>query len=667
MPHVRGDRVMETSTSTGTGTFTVAGAVTGYSTLASRLSSGDTFDYTIFAVDGSGAPSGAWETGVGTYIGSNQFTRAVEQSSNGDALVSFGAGSKRVAMTLTAAEIQRIVDLSGGGASSGLVLIGTFVAAGGETQTSFDGISGDFLGLRVLTYMRGEAAANDVGLDIRFNDDASANYAFRQKFAPGGDVSADSATAARTIQFTGSFGPVGRFDTGVIDIPFHAAASGSKSGVFSGQNSEGSLSYRNIYGSFNWSPSSAITKITMLSASGGFAAGSRIAVYGYGSTTSGSGGGGGGGSSGGSGGALTTVPTSAQWRIRFPDSSKALAAGTNFGVGLSELRWLDTDLTTQLATGGTPIASSTFSAGDNFVLSEAYDGSTAANNGWYASEFPSGSFNAWIGYQFAAPVKPAAISFAPLNGFPDTVPASVVVEYLDSANIWQPIAIFYPGPGVDNTFQTFALPESYVQLPADGGARLWAGQGVAIIGDSITEQAPGGVNWAVELRKTLGLASAPVDGVGGSVMASVAGRIAALDLTSVGSLIIFMGTNDYGNSGGRALGALGDDGADNTFYGDVYEAIEAAMAEKPDIRLMFVTPLQRTDQTAANAQGKVLLDYVNAIIETCARYSIPVYDAHRNIGLNALNFSTFSADGLHPNAVGHRRLARAVAGYLLGT
>lgn len=561
---------------------------------------------------------------------------------------------------------EAIITVPGGGAgggSAGITLIGTFEAAGGETEAFFDSIPGDYGGLLIFTYLRGESAANDVGLDLRFNDDATASYSWRQKFAPGGDVNVDGASLARTVQFGGSFSPANRFDTGVIEIPFYATGAGSKSGVFRGQNSEGSLSYRNIYGSFNWGVAAAITKVTLLAASGGFAAGSRVAIYGYGSSASGGGGSGGGGSTG----ALTTVPTSAQWRLRFPDSSKALAAGTSFGVGLSELRWLDEDLTTQLATGGSPIASSVFTSGGSFALAEAYDGSTAASNGWYASEFPSGSFNAWIGYQFPAPVKPAAISFAPLNGFPDTVPASVVVEYLDSAGVWQPIAIFYPGPGVNDTFQTFNLPTSFIKMPADGGARLWAGQGVAIIGDSITEQSPGGVNWAVELRKTLGLAGAPVDGVGGTTMASVSGRIAALDLTSVGSLVIFMGTNDYGNSGGRALGALGDDGADNTFFGDVYEAIEAAMTAKPEIRLIFVTPLQRTDQTAANAQGKVLRDYVDAIIETCARYSIPVYDAHRNIGFNALNFSTYSADGLHPNAIGHRRIARAVAGFLLGT
>lgn len=102
MAHVISDRVMETTTTTGTGTITVAGAVTGFVTLASRLTTSDTFDYVIFAVDSVGNPTGEWETGVGTYTAANQFSRSVRHSSNGDALVDFAAGTKRVALALTA-------------------------------------------------------------------------------------------------------------------------------------------------------------------------------------------------------------------------------------------------------------------------------------------------------------------------------------------------------------------------------------------------------------------------------------------------------------------------------------------------------------------------------------------------------------------------------------
>ena len=366
-------------------------------------------------------------------------------------------------------------------------------------------------------------------------------------------------------------------------------------------------------------------------------------------------------------GATVAVPTATSWRLRFPDSAKAALLGTDFGVGLSELKWLDDDLVTQLATGGTPIANLNYDGGAGaFALSELYNGSTASGDGWYASQHPSGSYNAWCGYTFATPVRPAAISFAPLNGYLDTLPLTVIVEFLDNDGFWQPIAKFYPANGANNTYQTFTLPTTYTKLPLSSGPNLWTGTGLAAIGDSITEQAPGGINWVVELRKTLGVSAGPVDGVSGSVMSSVAARIAALDLTYSDTLLIFMGTNDYGNSGGRVLGAFGDTGASNTFYGDLHAAINAAFTAKPSIRLVFATPIQRTDQTAANSQGHVLRDYVDAIIDSCGRYSVPVYDANRNGGFNSINFATFSADGLHPNSAGHIRFARGFAGFLIG-
>lgn len=97
------DRVQETSTSTGTGDITLAGAVTGFSTFSSRYSTGDTLYYGIHAVDANGTPTGAWEIGLGTYSGANTLTRTtVLSSSNSDAAVTFGAGSKRVFVTMTA-------------------------------------------------------------------------------------------------------------------------------------------------------------------------------------------------------------------------------------------------------------------------------------------------------------------------------------------------------------------------------------------------------------------------------------------------------------------------------------------------------------------------------------------------------------------------------------
>lgn len=103
MARVEADLVRESSTSTGTGSFTVTGAATGEKTFASRCSVGDTFDYCIRAVDGSGVPTGEWEVGEGSYSASDTISRnTVYASSNGDALVNFSAGIKQVSIVFSA-------------------------------------------------------------------------------------------------------------------------------------------------------------------------------------------------------------------------------------------------------------------------------------------------------------------------------------------------------------------------------------------------------------------------------------------------------------------------------------------------------------------------------------------------------------------------------------
>lgn len=97
------DRVKETSTTTGTGDLTTAGAVTGFITFNTAFSTNQWFDYCIEAVDGSGVPTGDWEVGRGYLSASTTLKRdRVLASSNAGALVSFSAGTKNVFCTWAA-------------------------------------------------------------------------------------------------------------------------------------------------------------------------------------------------------------------------------------------------------------------------------------------------------------------------------------------------------------------------------------------------------------------------------------------------------------------------------------------------------------------------------------------------------------------------------------
>ena len=80
------DRVLETSTTTGTGALTLGGATTGYQAFSSAFVTGQTVYYTIV-----NTTTGAWETGQGTYTtSSTSLSRdVVFASSASGALVSF--------------------------------------------------------------------------------------------------------------------------------------------------------------------------------------------------------------------------------------------------------------------------------------------------------------------------------------------------------------------------------------------------------------------------------------------------------------------------------------------------------------------------------------------------------------------------------------------------
>ena len=111
MAFVLADRVQETTTTTGTGTVTLAGAVTGFQSFAA-VGDGNSTYYTIAAQSGSD-----WEVGIGTYTssGTTLSRSTVLSSSNSGNLVNFGAGTKSVFVTLPAeAALANSPNLDGG-------------------------------------------------------------------------------------------------------------------------------------------------------------------------------------------------------------------------------------------------------------------------------------------------------------------------------------------------------------------------------------------------------------------------------------------------------------------------------------------------------------------------------------------------------------------------
>ena len=108
-------------------------------------------------------------------------------------------------------------------------------------------------------------------------------------------------------------------------------------------------------------------------------------------------------------------------------------------------------------------------------------------------------------------------------------------------------------------------------------------------------------------------------------------------------ITIYGGTNDFGqnipleNSSNKL---------DNTYFkGALREMIEYFSTNYPSKYLFVFTPCNNKD--SANGLGLYIKDYVNAIIEVCNEYSIPVIDLYNNIQINSKNRSVKTEDGTH--------------------
>ena len=109
MALVLNDRVKETTTTTGTGTLTLGGAVTGFETFAAGVGNSNT---TYYAVTLPGTSE--FEVGLGT-LSSDSSTIArttIISSSNSDSAVNFSAGTKTIFCTIPASK-SVFLDASG--------------------------------------------------------------------------------------------------------------------------------------------------------------------------------------------------------------------------------------------------------------------------------------------------------------------------------------------------------------------------------------------------------------------------------------------------------------------------------------------------------------------------------------------------------------------------
>ena len=186
MAFITNDRVKETTATTGTGTVTLAGAVTHFEAFSAIGNTNTTY----YCIVHENTSYDEWEVGYGVYtLSGTTLTRTAVTSSNGDALVSFTAGTKSVFCTLPA-EKGVIKDTSGN------LVYGDGTATGFMTSLASDTtpqLGGD---LDVVTYDL--VSTSDRDIDIIPNGTGDVNLG-----ADTVQVGDSDANATITTQGTG--------------------------------------------------------------------------------------------------------------------------------------------------------------------------------------------------------------------------------------------------------------------------------------------------------------------------------------------------------------------------------------------------------------------------------------------------------------------------------
>jgi lysophospholipase L1-like esterase len=225
----------------------------------------------------------------------------------------------------------------------------------------------------------------------------------------------------------------------------------------------------------------------------------------------------------------------------------------------------------------------------------------------------------------------------------------------------------------------------------------WKGKRVAFLGDSITDKRRVGTNkcyWEY-LAEMLGFTPF-VYAVNGHRMDNIQGQAERLleeRGDDIDAIIIFAGTNDY--NGGLPLGNWYEETNaevlvsgpkkemrkhrklimdEKTFTSSINRVMNFLKTNYPDKQVILLTPLHRAqayfgdqniqpEESYANKIGNYIDDYVDVLKQTSNIWAVPVIDLNSVSGLYPLNdahiryFNNGQTDRLHPNELGHYRIA----------
>lgn len=240
---------------------------------------------------------------------------------------------------------------------------------------------------------------------------------------------------------------------------------------------------------------------------------------------------------------------------------------------------------------------------------------------------------------------------------------------------------------------TFGFGGCRTELPDIG----WKGRCVAVLGDSITDPNQSHAIYWQYLGAWLDW-DVHSYGVGGATWADIPAQIDQMEKDlgdNVDAILIFMGTNDYNKN--RPLGQWYDvaSGEVNwkgktvkldrrsfnrdvtTMRGAANVAMDRLKSRYSRAQIVVMTPIHRAffqcsetnvqpSEEWPNVGGFYIDAYVNAVKELGNVWSVPVIDLNADSGLFPLKdeatsyFRNAMNDRLHPNGIGHERLAKVI-------
>ena len=195
---------------------------------------------------------------------------------------------------------------------------------------------------------------------------------------------------------------------------------------------------------------------------------------------------------------------------------------------------------------------------------------------------------------------------------------------------------------------------------------IFSGLKATFYGDSLTERnghyTKGYHQWISDL---LGLESYQNFGVSGYTIKQIATKVQST--TATGDVIFIMGgVNDQ--TFHKQLGTINDSMDQDTTYGALKLLCSTLKSKYPTKLIVFITPHYQVKYPSN--LGITSYEVSKAVKDVCYLYAIPVYDNFQNSGIypqNATNKSTYTTDGTHWNDLGHEKVGRNIAKYMLNT